>query len=278
MSTTPVVTCLFLLSIFLLHAAKTRNNESYILNRDIIKTSLPALFVGCGYSGTGFLSRVYSDAGYPIGHECDDTLGRSDWRHSFRNDSHNLYRYIFVTVRHPLAVVNSCRATSWLFEIEFEYDRHVCMNADLTLHPSMHASAPHYKTTDKLRVVDFVPSNVQNAWNHLPRDVKTLEWWYQATTRALRKGHFWFQIETFNEHTAVHVCELLHLESCEKPDWTYIIDSRRGYNQHNPSTMNLTSLTVLQESVSCDNTMCDVIASVFERAKVLCLQLGYSHC
>ena len=62
------------------------------------------LITGSGYSSTGFFSKAFSAAGYPVGHEEIGEFGTSSWMEaapSYGKSSFH-FEHVFLLVRHPL--------------------------------------------------------------------------------------------------------------------------------------------------------------------------------
>ena len=72
------------------------------------RSNYDLLITGAGYSSTGFFAKVFTEAGYPVGHEIfkANSIGLFDWLMASRRNQHSPFKFnhIFLLVRHPLKV------------------------------------------------------------------------------------------------------------------------------------------------------------------------------
>ena len=241
------------------------SRESCTQNND---TSRRILFTGAGYSGTGFLSQLFTGAGYGIGHECLDDDGVADWRRSFEPlpDSEFHFCYTFVQTRHPLSVVMSWIGTRWDFRIQTVYN---CSGATTLTH---HPSAWERKAGEILAMKNYMDREIRDEWETLDGPVKTLAWWTQANRLALRNAHMWWRLEDFDAKKALFICEFAGLQGCRDVDWGYFIAQKKSYNSHKSRDQpNLNWTDVCKEKLGIVNDIC-------RDAQMLCVTLGYENC
>lgn len=247
-----------------------------------------ALFTGCSYSGSGFLSKLFTSAGYPIGHECLDQLGVSDWRKALLVEYTNstfigfkssvtfpiYFSYVLAQVRHPLDVVTSWIGTQWKFEIPPSYNCAHCTQLNLTTTPSLFDSRRN--DSDMLKIVDFVDDRLKENWTKLPGELKMLETWTISNQRALSHAHLWWRLEEFTNVTALHLCKFIHFDGCEKIDWNGKINMYQYHNKHKRDGV----MRITWHSL-CGNhstSYRDEQAFICSRGVHLCRELGYTSC
>lgn len=223
------------------------------------------LFTGCGYSGTGFLSKLFTSAGYPVGHECMDRLGISDWRRSFEDDFHRYFDNIYVQVRHPLSVVNSCLGTGWKFTIASRWNcsKHI---GRLTFN----LTDDYLPTFQRLNISDYSP--VQDTWGQLTLQLRCLEWWIASNVRALAHHTCWWRVEEFGRESAIKICNYSELPHCSTRPWDALISKHAGHNRHRRND------TETRWDDICPSNGSNPMSSVCQRARAMCSHLGYSDC
>jgi hypothetical protein len=227
----------------------------------------PLLFTGCGYSGTGFLGKLFSSAGYDIPHECLGKDGTSDWRYSFESARPLPFQHIFMQVRHPLAVVASWHSVRWNFTVDKTWKQ--CRREE---------DSKSKWQLEELDVRDYFKAG---DLNYLPRDVQALEWWNQAVARIMPAVECWWKIEDFSPELAVEICTRAGFVGCSVPDWEKLIKRHENENSHRegdgdapkPSWENLCGQKqVLQDDGRSKRTR------VCERARALCQKFNFSNC
>ena len=248
------------------------------LDREMGKSAGPGfsptrqvLFTGCGYSGTGFLSKLFTSAGYPVGHECLDVLGVADWRRAFGEDNSKFFKYILTQVRHPLSVVHSWEGTRWEFSISRRY------NCEKKHHLTTHfVPEPSSKQLGKvLKISEYAEPMMSSSWKNASGQIKALEWWYQANERALSEAHLWWRLEDFNSDTALAICLFVGLPNCQKVNWATLISLKKHHNTH---IKKLRNKTVPSWDNICGASISPVELQVCIKSRMLCRLLGYQGC
>lgn len=222
----------------------------------------PLLLTGCGYSGTGFLGKLFSSAGYHVPHECLGKDGTSDWRYSFETARPLPFQHIFMQVRHPLAVVASWHSVQWNFTV------------DKTWKECGYGDWPR----EELDVRDYFKAG---DLNHLSREVQALEWWSQAVSRILPAVECWWKIEDFSNELAVQICEKAGFVGCSVPDWKRLIKEHENENSHREEDADAPKPTwesmcgkrqvLKDDSRSKRKRVCD-------RARMLCREFNFMNC
>jgi len=179
------------------------------------KSQYALLNTGCGYSGTGYVAKIFSAAGYDVGHEVFGRHGSSNWlAASPRNHMKpHLFTAIFLGVRHPLKVVQSCRGSKWNFRI---------------------SSVPYEIVDDFSR--DAIP-----VWNDIHPDAKCLEWWATYTSLGQKIAHCWFLTQDLNPELAYDMCVHAKLDACTRERFVKAGESvQRTYNMHRKDNSEVT--------------------------------------
>ena len=129
------------------------------------------LIIGCGRSGTTYMTRLLQESNYKISHEAFGLDGSVSWpmvvNNYYWNDliCNDTFDHVFHIVRHPLFVI-----TSWHINIHTDHPvwRFICKHV------------PEIKLNDSLIV-------------------KCAKYWYYWNLLAEKKAEWRFQIESFNE-------------------------------------------------------------------------------
>lgn len=226
------------------------------------------LFTGCGYSGTGFLSKIFNAAGYHIGHECLDTDGVADWRRAFEPfpPSTLCFCFIFVQTRHPLSVVLSWMGTRWNFRIPSTY------NCSTSKHLTSQPSEIEQEYGPEINIQAYMINEVRGVWDTLDGPIKALAWWTQANRLSLKRTNAWWRLEDFDAEMALLVCKTVGFHGCREVDWNKVIAIHEHHNSHKP----------LQQSIISWSHICTGAGELERRicfdAKMLCTELGYDNC
>lgn len=240
------------------------------------------LLSGASYSGTGFLSKIFTSNNCPIGHECLDSFGVSDWRRSFMPIDESLFfTHVFVQVRHPLSVVKSWTGTNWNFRISSIYN---CSDRNhLTGHPSLQETVNFEK--NDIHIPNFVTDSVLEVWSKLPGEIKMLEYWTIANIRSLPLANMWWKLENMNSQLALRICTIIGCPLCDSSLFASAIEENLGHNKHRENDNPLSwpdicrSLEIGNEhnpdsTLEVQTTATDICT----RARYLCRHLGYDDC
>jgi hypothetical protein len=222
----------------------------------------PLLFAGCGYSGTGFLGKLFSSAGYDVPHECLGKDGTSDWRYSFEMKRPLPFEHVYMQVRHPLAVVASWYSVQWNFTVDKTWKE--CQYNDWKL--------------EELDVRDYFKAG---DLNYLSREVQALEWWSQAVSRVLPAVECWWKIEDFSSEMAEAVCERAGFVGCSVPDWNRLIKEHENENSHREEDRNApkpTWETLCGKEQRQKDDSRSKRGRVCERARALCREFNFDDC
>jgi hypothetical protein len=228
----------------------------------------PLLFAGCGYSGTGFLGKLFSSAGYDVPHECLGNDGTSDWRYSFEMTRPLPFRHIYMQVRHPLAVVASWHSVQWNFTVDKRWQQ--CLK-----NPA--GTIKNWKL-EELDVRDYFKAG---DLIYLSREVHALEWWSQSVSRILPAVECWWRIEDFSSQVAKEVCNKAGFIGCSVPDWERLIKEHAHENSHRIEDVNAPKPTwesmCGKEQVQKDDSRSKRVR-VCERARALCREFNFDNC
>ena len=202
-----------------------------------------SLITGAGYSGTGFISRVFRDVGVDIGHETFGVNGSSNWLASspqFPSDAFN-FTHTFLLVRHPLRVLRSCRGTKWNFDTGFNSEMaRVDIRSDFEVNISVFDTLRH--------------------------DVQCLEWWTTYTTLGRKMAECWFRTEDANDSKLFEsLCERSDFIGCAEMDFKGAIKYRKNYNAHSEKSAPQVSWTELEVAATHEEK------KVIKRGRELCL-------
>lgn len=232
------------------------------------------LLMGAGYSGTGFFSKVFTEIGCNVGHECMDTYGVSDWRRSFEQiDGQIFFTHKFVQVRHPLQHVRSWRGTKWGFAIASWYNCSPHKSLTKSVSPQEQVEGP------TLRFQDF--TNLQNitVWNLLPGEVKMLDYWVAANMRALFSANMWWKLDNVDKNLYHDLCIHISCPNCNISQISRVLESKAGHNAHRkedkmPEWDEVCHLGGDESNVNVQSA----IQTICDRARALCSSLQFENC
>lgn len=222
----------------------------------------PLLFTGCGYSGTTFLGKLFSSAGYDVPHECLGNDGTSDWRYSFESARPLPFQHIFMQVRHPLAVVASWHSVQWNFTVDKTWQE--CRYENWQ--------------QQELDVRDYFKAG---DLNYLSREVQALEWWAQAVSRIFPAVECWWKLEDFSPELAVEICIRAGFVGCSVPDWERLIQQHENVNSHREEDVDAPkptweSLCGKKQVLKDDRR--SKRERVCEKARALCREFKFENC
>lgn len=230
--------------------------------------------MGAGYSGTGFFSKVFTEIGCNVGHECMDTYGVSDWRRSFEQiDGQLFFTHKFVQVRHPLQHVRSWRGTKWDFAIASWYNcsQHKSLTKNVSAQEQMKGPSLYFR--------DF--TNLQNmtVWNLLPGEVKMLDYWVAANMRALFSANMWWKLDNVDENLYHYLCIHISCPNCNITQIARALESKAGHNKHRQEDKLPEWDEVCHKGGSESNeNVQNAIQTICHRARALCSSLQFENC
>ena len=231
------------------------------------------LLSGVGYSGTGFFSKVFTELGCDIGHECMDKYGVSDWRRSFEPiDGRMFFTHKFVQVRHPLAHVRSFRGTKWNFGIPSYYNcsQHKSLTKNVSPQERSNGPSLHFKNFTLLKNATL--------WSILPGDVQMLDFWTVGNIRALSSANMWWKLENVDENLLEYICKIIPCPSCNVTQIKLAIDAKTGHNKHRKED-NLPDWSELcSDGNSTWAEVTKAISTICKHARSLCASLQYENC
>ena len=169
------------------------------------------LVTGAGYSATGYFSKTFTSAGYPVGHEKFGDIGVSDWLMTSRkNNSYSpfLFKHIFLLVRHPLKVLHSQYGTNW----DFVWTEKNGVRSDVA----------HDETL-------LSPEQ----FNKLSVEFKSLEWWLVYTMLGENIAECYVRAEDISARLLLNMCLRSELSDCQTKDWNGTVQEFTQYNSHN---------------------------------------------
>jgi len=204
------------------------------------------LITGCGYSSTGFFSKVLTAAGYPIGHEFMATHGTSDWRAAGRKNTiiHPFqFNHVVLLVRHPLKVLNSWFGTKWNF---------------------------HIGGITELQEDSIMQD--REAYHNISNEFKVLEWWLSFNLLGENIAECRMRSEDVGGELLQQLCNRAELPNCAK-NWTEIADTLPKYNSHTKKQDSRATWDYLEEIASTDMEM-----AILNHTKHECLRFNYSDC
>lgn len=204
------------------------------------------LITGAGYSSTGFFAKIFTEAGYPVGHERfgENSVGISDWLMSSRRNRHSPFKFkhIFLLVRHPLKVVHSEYGTQW----NFKYTSTSGITSDVGKDESLLGPDEF----DKLAI-----------------EFKTLEWWLLYTLLGENIAECYIRNEDISGELFLNMCLRSELPDCKTKDWASLISQSKKYNSHNSRTDDHVTWGDLESMVKTDNEY-----GVLQHARRVCLK------
>jgi FkbM family methyltransferase len=199
------------------------------------------LVSGCGYSGTGFISKSFVNAGYNVGHEVVASDGLVSWlavskyrEREGTGPSHFDYRHVFTLVRHPIKVVRSWQGGYWDF-----------------LH----------------RGVSIANESLIGAesFNKLGGKFKALEWWRTFTILAINASECSMRTEDVNAEVLKSMCIRAELPQCAEIDWEKVLTrTSTSTNAHGGKSFSLTWDVLTEEAVT------EMEKEVLANARSLC--------
>jgi hypothetical protein len=131
--------------------------------------------IGCGRSGTRYMSKVLNAFGVTVGHEKDKENGTVDWKATIRDLDH--YDAVFHQVRNPLGVIASChgiKMSSW----NIIKKAGIIEEGDSTLVKCMKYWLEWNKAAQKRAVFTY---RVEEIETMLPEMFKYMGWGYNPT-------------------------------------------------------------------------------------------------
>lgn len=236
-----------------------------------------ALLMGAGYSGTAFFSKMFTEIGCNIGHECMDTYGVSDWRRSFEPiDTQIFFTHKFVQVRHPLKNVRSWRGTAWAFAISSWYNCSEPIYKPLKL--TKHISPQEQARGPPIHFKDFTIIRNATLWNLLPGEVKMLDYWVVANIRSLSLANMWWKLENMDENLVNDLCTRISCPKCNATQIRQALESHAGYNKHRREDIMPAWDEICPKGNQSNPEVEEAIQTVCHHARALCSSLQYQNC